>query len=96
MAAHYAQSLKGATSLDERLVRLVELRSAEGYMAEYARREDGTYVIAENHCPICATAAGCQGFCRSELALFAASPRAERGWSAPSICSRVRGDARMS
>jgi predicted ArsR family transcriptional regulator len=81
MAAHYAQSLKGATSLDERLVRLVELRSAEGYMAEYARRDDGSYVIAENHCPICATAAACQGFCRSELALLAhllAPARVER------------------
>ena len=81
MAAHYAQSLKGATSLDERLARLVELRSAEGYMAEYARRDDGTYVIAENHCPICAAAAACQGFCRSELALLAhllAPARVER------------------
>ncbi len=81
MAAHYAQSLKGATSLDERLVRLVELRSAEGYMAEYARRDDGSYVIAENHCPICAAAAACQGFCRSELALLAhllAPARVER------------------
>jgi predicted ArsR family transcriptional regulator len=63
------------------LVRLVELRSAEGYMAEYARRDDGSYVIAENHCPICATAAACQGFCRSELALLAhllAPARVER------------------
>jgi predicted ArsR family transcriptional regulator len=24
----------------------------------------------ENHCPICAAARACQGFCRSELALF--------------------------
>jgi hypothetical protein len=31
---------------------------------------DGTYIIAENICPICAAATACQGFCRSELALF--------------------------
>jgi predicted ArsR family transcriptional regulator len=24
----------------------------------------------ENHCPICAAATACQGFCRSELAIF--------------------------
>jgi predicted ArsR family transcriptional regulator len=45
------------------------------------RLDDGTDVIVENHCPICAAAMACQGFCRSELALFAwllAPARVER------------------
>jgi predicted ArsR family transcriptional regulator len=81
MAAQYEQALYGAASLEERVTRLARLRSAEGYMAEVARRDDGGYMIAENHCPICAAAAACQGFCRSELALFArllAPARVER------------------
>lgn len=71
MVEKYQQTLCGAATLDERVARLVRLRSAEGYMAETSRRDDGTHVIVENHCPICAAAAACQGFCRSELALFA-------------------------
>jgi predicted ArsR family transcriptional regulator len=81
MAAQYEQALRGARSLKQRLERLARLRSAEGYMAEVTRRGDDSYVIAENHCPICAAAAACQGFCRSELALFArllAPARVER------------------
>lgn len=71
MAERYEEALQGAETLDERVARLVRLRSVEGYMADSFRRDDGTYVLVENHCPICAAAAACQGFCRSELALFA-------------------------
>lgn len=71
MAERYSETLRGADTLEDRVTRLVQLRSAEGYMAESFRRDDGTYVIIENHCPICAAATTCQGFCRSELALFA-------------------------
>lgn len=81
MAERYEGTLRGADTLDERVARLVRLRSAEGYMAEGFQRDDGTYVIIENHCPICAAATTCQGFCRSELALFArllAPARVER------------------
>ena len=81
MAAHYADELQDAGSLPERLDRLARLRSTEGYMADLYRRDDGSYVFTENHCPICAAAAACQGFCRSELSLFAqllAPARVER------------------
>lgn len=71
MAERYEQALRGAETLEERVTRLVRLRSAEGYMAEAVRRDGGTFVLVENHCPVCAAAAACQGFCRSELALFA-------------------------
>jgi predicted ArsR family transcriptional regulator len=66
----YERALHGAETLEERVDRLVRLRSLEGYMAEAVRHDDGTYIIVENHCPICAAATACQGFCRSELALF--------------------------
>jgi predicted ArsR family transcriptional regulator len=71
MAAHYQHELCGARSLLERVERLAALRSAEGYMADVACLDDGRFILAENHCPICAAVAACQGFCRSELALFA-------------------------
>ncbi len=71
MAKRDEEALRGADTLDERMARLARLRTAEGYMAEAVRHDDGTYIFVENHCPICAAAAACQGFCRSELALFA-------------------------
>lgn len=69
MLANYRQTLAGADSLQERLERLMQQRSSEGYMAEL--RSDGAdFLFIENHCPICAAAQACMGFCRSELELF--------------------------
>jgi predicted ArsR family transcriptional regulator len=66
--AGYAGALDGAADLKERVARLAEIRSREGYMAEW--RTDGKgYRLIENHCPICAAATECQGFCRTELEL---------------------------
>lgn len=65
----YGEALKGATRLEERIARLVAIRNREGYMAEWKRQRDG-YLLIENHCPICAAATACTGFCRSELDLF--------------------------
>jgi predicted ArsR family transcriptional regulator len=59
-------------TLAQKVARLAELRSAEGYMAE-ARDEDGQLLLVENHCPICVAATRCQNFCRSELAIFEAA-----------------------
>ncbi|AHC45613.1 putative transcriptional regulator [Achromobacter xylosoxidans NBRC 15126 = ATCC 27061] len=39
-------------------------------MAEYEELDDGSLLFIENHCPICAAATACQGFCRAELAVF--------------------------
>lgn len=66
----YRRALDGADTLEDRLERLAQVRAAEGYMAEWNRQDDGAYLLIENHCPICAAAKACQGFCRSELALF--------------------------
>lgn len=66
--AAYGEALRGLP-LAEKVRRLAELRSAEGYMAE-ARSEDGQMLLVENHCPICIAATRCQNFCRSELEVF--------------------------
>ncbi|MGZ6020359.1 MAG: helix-turn-helix transcriptional regulator, partial [Phenylobacterium sp.] len=66
----YLQALSPAVTLESRLARLTALRVAEGYMAKWSREADGSYLLVENHCPICAAAAACQGFCRAELTLF--------------------------
>ncbi|WP_312162300.1 metalloregulator ArsR/SmtB family transcription factor [Phenylobacterium sp.] len=68
----YRKALASADTLEQRLERLAGVRAAEGYMAEWSRTPDGAYLLIENHCPICAAASACQGFCRSELALFRA------------------------
>ena len=67
----YSEAMVGLT-LAQKVARLAELRSAEGYMAE-ARDEDGQLLLVENHCPICVAATRCQNFCRSELAIFEAA-----------------------
>jgi len=65
----YSEELSGAANLQERVERLAAIRSREGYMAEWRETEYG-YLLIENHCPICAAATICQGFCRAELAVF--------------------------
>jgi predicted ArsR family transcriptional regulator len=66
----YRRALTGAPSLKERVKRLAKIRSEEGYMASVSAGPDGALLLVENHCPICVAAKACQGFCRSELALF--------------------------
>lgn len=66
----YLRELSDAPDLKTRVARLAELRSREGYMAEYEELGDGAFLLIENHCPICAAATACQGFCRAELAVF--------------------------
>jgi len=69
MESRYGSALRGARGLRSRLERLAAARTADGYMAEVERSGDG-WILAENHCPICAAAASCQGFCTGELELF--------------------------
>jgi predicted ArsR family transcriptional regulator len=59
-------------SLRQKLATLAEIRSREGYMASVAEDIRESFLFVENHCPICAAAAACQGLCRSELAIFRA------------------------
>lgn len=65
----YATAIEGAADLGEKVARLAEARTREGYMAESWEEGEG-YVLVENHCPICVAATACQGFCRAELDTF--------------------------
>jgi predicted ArsR family transcriptional regulator len=65
----YEALLAGEQSLARKIALLAEIRNKEGYMATWERGEEG-YLLVENHCPICAAASACTGFCRSEQAIF--------------------------
>ncbi|MCQ9640916.1 transcriptional regulator [Chryseobacterium sp. WG14] len=65
----YEKAIAKSKSLEQRLEILVKVRSDEGYMAEW-KKEGHDYFLIENHCPICAAATECQGFCRAELSNF--------------------------
>lgn len=77
--ASYETVLADRTSLRDKVAALADLRSAEGYMADWREEPDGSLLLIENHCPICAAATACQGFCRAELDVFRAvlGPTAE-------------------
>ncbi|MGL6162236.1 helix-turn-helix transcriptional regulator [Microbulbifer sp.] len=66
----YRRALAACASLGGKVKKLAELRSREGYMAEAVREQRGVWLLVENHCPICAAAHKCRGFCRSELEVF--------------------------
>ena len=68
--AAYRAAIDPGAPLLQRTVALAVLREAEGYMAEAQAMEDGSVLLVENHCPICAAARVCQNFCRSELDVF--------------------------
>ena len=68
--ANYETVMRECTDLLGRVKKLAQLRRQEGYMAEWKRNSDDSFLLIENHCPICAAAKECQGLCRSELALF--------------------------
>ena len=68
----YRSDLASATSLRERVRRLVKLRTDAGYLAEMQVAPDG-FLLIENHCPICRAARACTGLCRQELEVFQAA-----------------------
>jgi predicted ArsR family transcriptional regulator len=75
--AAYCHALEPCSNLEDRIRAVARLRTEEGYMAEFEAEPDGSFLLIENHCPICAAAKTCQGFCRSELELFRAAFGAE-------------------
>lgn len=70
--AAYRQQMQEKRSLKQRLRQLVEIRTREGYMAEVQTQADGSFLLIENHCPICAAAAACTGLCAREMEIFQA------------------------
>lgn len=69
--ADYEKRIRPADPLEKRLKDLAQVRTEEGYMAEVREDEEGGgFLLVENHCPICAAANSCSGFCSTELDLF--------------------------
>ncbi len=68
----YRGEIDAAADLPSRVARLAAIRTQEGYMADHWQEDDGSLMLVENHCPICAAASACAGFCRSELETFRA------------------------
>jgi predicted ArsR family transcriptional regulator len=68
--AAYDAAVASAPDLATRVAALADLRTEEGYMAAWTAEPDGSLLLVENHCPICAAAIACQGFCRAELDVF--------------------------
>ncbi|MGH1392856.1 MAG: helix-turn-helix transcriptional regulator [Trichormus sp.] len=68
--ATYQAEISSQDTLAAKLAALVKLRSHEGYMAESQALADGSFLLIENHCPICAAATACTGLCEQELRIF--------------------------
>lgn len=68
--ASYADAITAQENLPERLKTLAAKRTDEGYMAEVQEQTDGSYLLIENHCPICTAAEACTGLCASEMEVF--------------------------
>lgn len=56
--------------IQKQIAAIAKIRRDEGYMAEWSKERDGTFLLVENHCPICAAAQTCQALCRDELSLI--------------------------
>lgn len=67
--AKYQRDVNPHLTLEDKIKQLARIRDSEGYMAEYVKDQEG-FLLIENHCPICAAAQTCQGFCASELSTF--------------------------
>lgn len=66
----YRKRIPLSGPLKDRLRMLATIRTEEGYMAEVKPLARGAFLLIENHCPICAAATVCKGFCTTELDLF--------------------------
>jgi len=69
LLARYQREIDPDAGLETRIAKLAEIRTAEGYMAEYFKDDEG-FILVENHCPICVAARACEGFCKSEMNIF--------------------------
>jgi predicted ArsR family transcriptional regulator len=70
ITAAYRRRLAREPDIARKLTALADIRSAEGYMARLEKLADQRFLLVEDHCPICAAAMSCQGFCSIELQVF--------------------------
>lgn len=68
----YAERVDREQNVKGKLKALAALREAEGYMAGVKEEADGSFLLVENHCPICVAAQACSKLCDGELTVFRA------------------------
>lgn len=68
--AAYKLEVSPKAPLRKRVETLADVRRREGYLAEVHTAKDGSFLLIENHCPICVAATVCTGLCESELQVF--------------------------
>ena len=56
--------------LEHQVQELAQIRTEEGYMAEWEKVNQDTFLLRENNCAICQIAQQCIQACSHELALF--------------------------
>lgn len=66
----YSKQLSKVITLEKKIKILSEIRTEEGYIAEYERVSKDKILFIENHCPICFAAQFCAGLCEGELSVF--------------------------
>jgi predicted ArsR family transcriptional regulator len=69
-AQAYGRMIPARAPLSRRLAALARIRNEEGYMTELRRLQDGSHLLIENHCAICAAAKAYPGLCQAEIATF--------------------------
>lgn len=68
--ANYRAQINENDTLRQKLERLAQLRTSEGYMAAVLTEQTGGLLLVENHCPICDAAQTCVMLCHRELETF--------------------------
>ena len=67
--ASYKKQINAQNNVPQRLQKLAEIRTQEGYMAGIKQVGDH-WQLYENHCPICSAASMCTKLCANELWVF--------------------------
>ena len=69
--ANYGPQIPATAPLRNKLEKLADLRTREGYMADILKGKDkDAFLFVENNCPVCEAAQVCSGICARELDLF--------------------------
>ncbi|MBT8145283.1 MAG: MarR family transcriptional regulator [Gammaproteobacteria bacterium] len=69
-ADRYQGLLSGIDDFEHRLKALADIRTKDGFMAEVRLLPDQSWLLIENHCPVCSAAEYCRYYCDFELTLF--------------------------
>ncbi len=65
-----ARLMQANASLKKKISVLARIRSSQGYLAEVKEREEGVFLLIENHCPVLTAAMACSGLCEAEQGAF--------------------------